>query len=423
MEVIKTARFLEKFFRKKPENTIFAPSLNGFIPWYSQFGTDVYKAVSVQQAIKCIADEMKKLNPVHVRYVNNDPQPIKGTIQDVLDNPNDLMTTAEFIEKIVWILMLNYNAFVIPVYSTWIDEKTGAEKRYYEALYPILPQSVDFIEDESNTLYVNFWFRNGSQTTIPYDDVIHIKENFSVSEYMGGNLLGQPDHEPLLESLKVYHDLTQGVAKAMNASFSINGVVRYNSLIDKQKNEQAVKEFMQQLQNNQDGFIVADQKFDFIPMKREGKIIDTDMVKFFDEQVLRNFGVPLSILTGDYNAVQYRAFYQKTLESKIKVISQAFTKKLLTKRERAFGNRIDFLPQELVFLSIQQTIEAINLLAPTGAMTENEKRVALGLHPDTALEGKRYMSLNWIETKNADQYQAKNVNVDIVDEEKQNDMV
>ena len=62
------------------------------------------------------------------------------------------------------------------------------------------------------------------------------------------------------------------------------------------------------------------------------------------------------------------------------------------------------------------------MLSPTGALFENEKRVALGLQPLPELEGKRFMSLNWIDANNANQYQVgknENVNVDIVDEEKQ----
>ena len=421
--MIETAKWLDRLFRRKPENTRFAPTLNGFIPWYTQFGQDVYKAVAVQQAIKCIADEMSKLNPTHVRYVSNDPTPIKGNIQNVLDNPNELMTGAEFIGKIIWLLMLNYNAFVIPIYSTWVDDKTGEKRRRYEALYPILPQSVDFVEDDTNTVYVNFWFRNGKQTTIPYDDVIHLRENYSVNEYMGGDYNGQPNTEPLLETVKTYYDLTKGVARAMNASYSVNGIVHVQSVIDRDKVQAALDEFTQSLRNNQDGFVALDQKSEFIPLKHDGKIIETDLVKFFDEQVLRNFGVPLPILSGDYSAETYRAFFSKTLEPKIKMISQAFTKKLFTQRERSFGNCIEFLPQELIFLSTQQTIEAINLLAPTGAMYENEKRVALGLRPLPELEGKRFMSLNWINADKADQYQVGNVNVDVVDEEKTDDVV
>ena len=421
--MIDTATWFSRLFRRKPDNTHFAPTFNGFVPWYSQFGTNVYKAVTVQQSIKCIADEMKKLNPTHVRYTNNDPTPVKGSVQDVLDNPNRIMTTAEFIDKLTWLLMLNYNAFVIPDYYTWIDDKTGQERRYYEALYPILPESVDIIEDDTGELFYNFWFRNGKQTTLPYDDVIHIKENFSINDYMGGDELGQPNNEPLLKAIQTYHELTQGIAKAMNASYAVNGIIHYGSVIDRDKMENATKEFMQRLRNNEDGIIAIDQKFEFIPLKRDGKIVDADLVKFFDEQILRHFGVPLNILSGDYSAETYRAFYQKCLEPKVKLISQAFTKKMFTKREKAFGNRIEFMPQELIFLSTQQTIDAINLLAPTGAMFENEKRVALGMRPLPELEGKRFMSLNWINADKADQYQVGDVSVDVVDEEKTDDVV
>lgn len=69
-------------------------------------------------------------------------------------------------------------------------------------------------------------------------------------------------------------------------------------------------------------------------------------------------------------------------------------------------------------MTVQQTLEMIDILAPTGALFENEKRTALGLRPLPELEGKRYMSLNWIDANNADQYQIGNINVDVVDENK-----
>ena len=95
------------------------------------------------------------------------------------------------------------------------------------------------------------------------------------------------------------------------------------------------------------------------------------------------------------------------------------TKKLFTQREKAFGNKVELYPKELIFLSVQQTLEMINLLAPTGAMFENEKRAALGLRPHPALKGKRYMSLNWIDADKAAQYQTgEKENVEVIDEER-----
>lgn len=414
--------WFDKLFKRQPRNSKFAPTLDGFVPIYSQFGTNIYASDVVQQALKCIVDEMKKLKPMHVRYSGSDPVPVQsGDIKEVLEEPNPLMTQSEFLEKICWLLLMNYNVFIIPTYYTWTDEKTGAERRYYESLYPINPTQVDFIEDAGGRLFVKFWFWNGETTTVRYDDVIHIKYNYSVNQYMGGNELGQPDHKALLSTLELNNTLLEGVAKAMKASYAVNGVVKYNTLIDDGKTEQALHELERKLKNNESGFMALDLKSEFMPLEHNSQIVDENTLKFIDEKILRNFGVPLAILTGDFTKEQYEAFYQKTLEPLIVSISQAFTKKMFTKRERAFGNKIELYPKELIFMTISQTLEMINILSPTGGLFENEKRVALGLQPLPELEGKRYMSLNWIDANNANQYQVgqnENVNVDIVDEQK-----
>lgn len=410
----------DKLFHRKPNNAKFAPTMDGFLPIYTQFGNNIYASDVVQQALKCIVDEMKKLNPTHVRYNGTDPVPVKGTVQDVLNIPNPLMTTSEFIEKICWLLLMNYNVFIYPVFTTWTDKKTGEERRYYEALWPLNPTQVDFIEDASGRLFVNFWFWDGTQTTMPYDNVIHIRYNYSVNQYMGGNILGQPDHAALLETLELNHTLLQGIAKAMKASYAVNGVVKYNTMLDDGATEAALKELERKLNNSESGFLPLDMKVDFTPLAKTTQIVDDKTLKFIDEKILRNFGVPLEILIGNYTKEQYESFYQKTLEPLIIAISQTFTKKIFTRRERAFGNKIELYPKELIFMTVSQTIEMVNTLAPTGGLFENEKRVAFGLRPLPELEGKRYMSLNWIDANNAAQYQVgTNTNVDIVDETKE----
>lgn len=420
-EVIETG-FFDKLLKRKPKETKYAPTLDGWAPVYGQFGDNIYMSDVVQQAVGCIVKEMKKLNPTHVRYRNDDPVPIrKGGIADVLRQPNPIMTTADFLEKVCWLAELNYNAFIVPVYSTWTGTDANGEKverRLYEALYPIKPTQVDFIEDASGRLFVQFWFMNGYTTTLPYDDIIHIRYNFSVNDFMGGGYDGQPDHEALLKTLELNKKLLDGVARAMDASYAINGLVKYGTIIGEEATKKAIEDFNRMLQNNVSGFIPVDLKSEVVPFQRNTKIVEPETLKFIDEKILRNFGVPLAILSGDYTKEQYEAFYQSALEHRIIAFSQAFTKALFTKRERAFGNCIEFYPKELIFLSVAQTLEMIKELSPTGALFENEKRVALGLRPLEELEGKRYMSLNWVEADKAAQYQlGDNVSVDIVDKE------
>lgn len=411
----------DKLFHRKPDNTTFAPSLSALTPIYAQNGTYIFLQDVVMQALRCIVGEMKKLNPSHVRYVGSDPVPIPdSTVQKVLNEPNPLMTTSEFLEKTFWLYLLNSNVFIVPEYRVWKDRNTGEERRYYEALWPINPILVEFIRaDGTGRLYVEFTFADGKKTTFPYDDVIHFRRDYSVSEYMGGNKLGQPENDGLRETLKLNDEILKGIAKSLKASYAINGVIKYGSILSKEENDAAMREFNDRLLNNESGYLPLDLKGELIPLERKGQIVDSATLKFIDDKILRYFGVPLSIVQGDFTKETYESFYQATLEGMIKAFSQALTKKLFTDREKAFGNRVELYPEELIFMSIQQKIEMVNTLSPTGGMFENEKRVAFGLKPLPELEGKRFMSLNWIDAANADQYQVGTVNVDVVDEEKQ----
>lgn len=415
----------DRLFKKGPSETKYAQMLNGMIPIYSQFGSNIYASDVVQQVLKCIVDELKKLNPTHIRQTDSDPQPIRGNIQNILDNPNPLMTSSEFIEKICWLLLMNYNVFIIPTYYTWTEQERDesgnlitVERRRYEALWPIKPIQVDFIEDASGKLFCKFYFEDGYNTVIPYEDVIHIKYNYSVNEFMGGNQFGQPDHQAILKTLELNHTLLQGVAKAMKASYAVNGIIKYNTLMDEGKTEKAVQEFEKKLMNSESGILPIDMKSEVNMFDKKVALVDKPTLEFVDSKILRMWRVPLCILTGDYTPQQYEAFYQACLEPIIISISQAFTKKMFTQRQISFGNKIKLYPKELIFMTMDQTIRMIEVLSPTGALYENEKRAALGMRPDPELIGKRYVSLNWINADDASQYQVGNVNVDIVDEEK-----
>lgn len=396
--------WLDKLRRKKPQNTTYADMLNGFTPIFSQFGDNIYSSDVVQQAMRCIVQEMKKLKPTHIRERGSDKIAVTGNIQTVLDKPNELMTTSDFLEKIVWQLFFNYNCFILPTYYVWKDEQ-GAERRQYTGLYPLAPMQVDFIQDASDTLFVNLKFTNNYETTIRYSDIIHIRYDYSVGEYMGGNESGQPDHRALLETLQINKDLLTGVAKGMRSSFAINGVVKFNTLLDGGKTEAALKELETKLQKSESGFLPLDLKSEFTPLKKEIQLVDEKTLAFIDEKILRQFGVPLCILTGDYTKAQYEAFYQKTLEPLIISIGQAFTRTLFTDRERSYGNKIVLYPKDLIFMSVDQTLEMIRLLGDSGALYENEKRVAFGLPPLAELEGVRMQSLNYANVTLASTYQ------------------
>lgn len=373
--------------------------LNGSTPIFSQFGTSIYASDVVQQAIYTIVTEMRKLNPKHIRRDGSDMTLIYDEVQRVLEDPNPLMTKSDFIEKITWQLMLNYNAFIYMQRN---------DRGILTGLFPLNPIEVTFL-DKAGRLFLQLQFLNGENHILPYESFIHLKTHYSVNEYMGGNENGQPDYSGLLSTLDLNHVLLEGVKKALKSSFVINGIVKYNTMLDDGKIDAAIKEFESKLQRSASGILGIDMKTEVVQFKRDLKFVDDATLKFIDDKILRFFGVPVEIVRGDYTAEQYQAFYQKTLEPLVITYSQAFTKGIFSAREQlGFRNEIIFSPKELVFMTAQQTLEMVNLLGQTGTLFENEKRVAFGYEPREELKGVRLMSLNYVDVKLAAQYQVGN---------------
>lgn len=371
----------------------YAAMLGGYMPVYSQYGTDIYASDVVQQAISCIVMEMKKLTPRHIRADGGDMLPVSSSIDRLLRKPNEWMSISDLIEKTFWQLFLNYNAFLIPTF----DRKyraDGSSYKEYTGLYPVQPVQVDFIQDASDELFITLRFPSGYECTLRYADVIHLRYRYSINEYMGGNEFGQPDNRALLKTLELNETMLTGVGKALKSSFSVNGIIKYNTLLDDGAMDKAIKQLEVHLANNESGFLPMDMKGEFIPLQNKIQLVDPNTLKFIDEKILRTFRVPVAILSGDYTKQTYEAWYQGCLEPLIISISQAFTDTLFTDRERSFGNQIKFLPHELIFMTTEQKISLFDILTDTAACYKNELRTAFGMYPLEELAGQLAISSN-----------------------------
>lgn len=382
--------------KKRRDQRKFAQMLNGRIPIFSHFGTNIYSSDVVQQACFCIVQEIKKLTPRHVRRIGSDVEPVAGRLQSVLDAPNAVMTTADMLERIAWAYLINYNAWIIPA-----RDKTGR----IEALWPVNPVRVTFIEDAGGRLAVTLEFEDGTESTLFYSDLIHVRSHYFANDYMGGDANGQPDNSALLDTLEINNTLMQGVAKALKSSYAVNGVVKYNTMLDDGTMQANIDALTERLQNNESGLMGMDLKGEFVPIKKEIKLVDKDTLEFIDSKILRHFGVPLPILTGDYNPEQLAAFYQKTIEPFVVAIAQAFTKGIFSRQEIGHNNAVEFYPEELIFMSTAQKLEMVRLLGDSGALFENEKRRIFGMQPLPELVGRRVQSLNYVDTSIAANYQ------------------
>lgn len=391
-------------YKEKPSNTTLAV-LNGNIPIYQQFGQNIYASDVVQQAIACIAAEISKLDPRHVRIGKNGIQElITDEINELFEfGPNEWMTTKDFLEKITWQLYMNYNSFILPIFDE-IKVGDNAKKRVYKALYPLDPTEVTFIQDGNAELWVKLAFNDANELTVRYTDLIHLRYRYSVNPFMGGNVNGQSDTQALWQTVNINHQLLQSIEKSVNSSMQIHGLLKINTMLDDTKQKAEIERFEKLLAENKSGILPIDLKSEYVQLKPDPKLVDKDTLAFIDSKILRHFGVPLPILTGDFTDVQYQSFYEKTLEPLINAFNQAFTKSLFTKNERRHGNRITFYINNLLHMSPEKRVEMAKVLGDRGAMTNNMILELFGIPP---YEGGdvRLQSLNYVDVNIASEYQ------------------
>lgn len=379
--------------------------MNGLTPVFSDFGTDVYASDIVNGAIRCIATEMSKLNPRHIR---TDPNGMQTEVNSELNQlfkfgPNPYMTTSDFLHKITYMREKRNNVYIYPVY----EKKSlgdGKYKRIYKALYPLNPMETEFLEDDNGDLWIKFFFVNGYDYTMPYADVIHWRKDYTENDLVGGDINGQQNNKSELALLQTDDIITQGIGKSIKAGLSVTGVLKYNMLLDDGNQEKERDKFENNLLTNQGGILLTDLKADFSPLKIDPKVIDKDTIEFIITRILAGRGVSLPIYNGTFTEEEYQAFFEKTLEHMIISLGRAFTRPLFTDRELQLGNEIICFNQGLIFTNMANKIKSVDILSRVGVLTDNQ---ILGIFGYPPFEGGdiRHQSLNYINRAIADQYQ------------------
>jgi hypothetical protein len=265
---------------------------------------------------------------------------------------------------------------------------------------------VTFLQDESGTLFVKFEFMGGTNFTLRYDSVIHLRKRFSQNEIMGGGLNGRPDTTALLKAAAINDEVTEGLAKAVKASLSVRGILRINSMLDDEKQQAERARFEKAIKEGTSGILPIDLKGEYTDLKPDPKLIDKDTLEFIQSKVLYWYGVPLKILAGNFTDEEYQAWYEKTLEPLIVSFGQGFTKALFTQREIDFGNEVVFYHRNMMYLSTASKLKLIEIAGQQGLLTDDQKLAVLGYPPLADGTGsRRTISLNYVSTEIADEYQ------------------
>lgn len=382
------------------------------VPVFSQFGDSIYASDVVQNCIDAIATECSKMQPRHVRMDDRDVQTIpKSSINRLFRvAPNNLMTTRDFIEKVVWLLYLNYNCFIYPMFDIYKDAQ-GVDRKNYTGFYPLNPTQVVFEQDPTGKVYIHFYFRMGQDFTIPYSDVVHLRKKFSVNDVMGGGMNGQPDNDALISILETNNIVIQGIGKGIQTSLSVRGILKVNTVLNDEDQKAERLRFEAALKEGESGIMPMDLKGEYIPVASDPKMVDKDTMDYLDTKVMRWFGVSKAILDGDFKDDSYEAFYEKTLEPLMISMGQAFSKTLFSDRELDVGNAVVFYQKNMMYLSTGSKLDIIKTAGEQGLMTNDQKLMLLGYPPIGGEEGaKRTQSLNFVDTTLVNDYQSARSN-------------
>jgi len=379
------------FVKSEKSKSILMDFLDGSGAIYSQYGDEIYAYEVVQQAMHSIVSELSKALLTHVKISNGEEQFITDDVQRVLENPNPLMSMSDYIEKLSWNLLFNENAFSWPTYS-----KSGK----LISLTPLQPTDVEFREYQ-NGMYVWMKFRNGAEGEVPYDRLIHIRRKFSVNDVMGGNKYGKPDNEALLKTLKMNEKILDNLAKALDFSMKINGVMKFKSQVNSTEQLKWLADFEKKIAEYDTAILPTDLNNEYVPINKQIQFIDQKTLDFIDEKILRYWGVPLAIVKGDYTTAQFNAFYQKTLEPILIKMEQAHTKALFSNKESfGYGHKIRLYPEDLIHLDNDQKLKLFDLLVDSASCFKNELRTKFGMRPDPEFNNQIAMSSNKTNAEN-----------------------
>jgi len=341
--------------------------LSGYTPVFTPWQGKPYAADVVRAAVDAIARNAAKLRAKHIRRVDGKIVPVGRQIERLLTvRPNPNMNAYDFLYRLITTLMIENNAWAYPVWDGF----------NLVAIWPINCTMAEFLEDESKTIYVKFYFFDGGQVVLPYSEVIHLRRH-----YYNNDLLGEPN-DPINSVLSAIHTTNEGLAQAVKTSAHIRGILKFQGMLKpediKENRDRFVSEYL--TMQNTGGIAALDSKAEYIPVDIEPKMVNAAQMKELRDAVFRYFGVNEKIVMGNYTENEWNAFYESTIEPIATQMSLEFTSKLFTERERGFGNEIIFEANRLQYASVSTKL-ALVALVDRGAMTPNEWREVFNLAP------------------------------------------
>lgn len=367
--------------------------LNSYNPIFSTLNK-TYDSKVARECIDRIATHCAKLIPRHIKESENG-RPIKGEINRLLQNqPNPLMSTFDFIYKVISNLYTDNNAFIYIA-----KDKEGM----ITGFYPVMALNYDLLQDAGQTIWLQFQFVNGQTYTVPYLDLIHLRLFYNEHDIYGsGNRILKTD-------LETAQTASEGIKNAIKTTSFLKGILKYtNSMLKdkdiKKNKDQFVKDFLNL--ENESGIAAVDGKAEFQEINMRPITLDNEQLKRVNYNIFDYFGISEKMIDNSYSPEEWNAFFEGVIEPRAIQMSQAFTNKIFSRKAQKEGHKIIFTTNRLQYASLNQKIELLKVASERGMITIDEGREILDMSPIGGEEGAKIMqSLNFIDSSIANNYQ------------------
>lgn len=358
-----------RFFNRNPTATRFqivTDNGNGFYMWDGKlYHSDIVRA--------CIRPKVKALGKLVAKHIRETLDGFKvnpdTNIRLLLEEPNPYMTGQMMIEKLANQLALNHNAFA------YINRD---EAGYAIEIYPIPCYGVEAIYDNYSLLWLKFTLKNGKIVTWPYSDIIHIREDFNENE-----VFGTPPDKALSSLMEIVTTTDQGIIKAVRNSSVVKWLLKFTSTLRPEDMEKATKDFVDNylsIDSKVGGAAAADARYDAKQVDPKDYVPNASQTDRTVTRIYNFFHTNEKIIQAKYTEDEWISYFESEIEPIAIQLSNEFTRKIFSRRERGFGNKIVFEASNLQYASLGTKLQLVQMV-DRGALTPNEWRATLNLAP------------------------------------------
>lgn len=343
---------------------------NGFY----EYGGSLYESDVVRAALRPYVKAVGKLVLKHIRETTNadgskrlviNPEPY---LRFLLEEPNPVMSMQVLLEKMAAQLKLNNNAFALIVRD---------ENGYPSAVYPLLGSAVEAVYSASGELLLRFTLLNGKIMMFRYSDIIHLRDDYNEND-----IFGTPKAPAITPLLNVVSTIDQGVVRAIRNGAVIRWLLKFTQSTRPEDIEASTKKFAQSFLSveNATGVAGVDTKADAIQVNPHDYVPNAVQTANTHTRLLQAFNTNAAIVDSSRTENEWNSYFDAEIEPVLMQLQSEFTRKIFSRKERGYGNRIAAEASNWDSASISTKLALANMV-DRGALTPNEWRATFNLAP------------------------------------------